>query len=101
VTDLGNLAYSAAHAGLTTRAEVVARRALRLAETHDLEPEVAAFARLTLAIALSKRGRPADEVRTLVDEALVQLGTRSAPTERKIITELARAHGWDDLDRPD
>jgi eukaryotic-like serine/threonine-protein kinase len=90
VLPLANLAHNRLLLGQREKAQADAQRALDLATMHQIKDDIRAFARIVLAKVLAVRDRDPDRVRTLVEEALTELGDLPAPDERRLLGDIDR-----------
>jgi len=99
-TAVANLAHNHLMVNEVDRALVYAKRALLLADDPSVTPVDRAFTRLVLAVVLDKKGGESVRVRELFDLAQEAVNDAAAPSERKLLAELAKKHGWEVIARP-
>ena len=92
--DRANLAYALADAGRMDEALRHAQRAFVTGTGPTRAADGRAFVRIVLARVLLDVDRPAHtkQARALVRQAVIELGDLAAPTERRLIAELAAKH---------
>ena len=93
-TPVGNLAHNLLELGELDRALAAANRALLVADAPSVAPMERAFVRLVMAKVLSTRGDDLPRAKDLFERAQAAFGEEEAPTERKLLAELAKRHGW-------
>lgn len=101
VVPLANMAHNRIVLNDLATALAEAERGVAIAERHEVRDDVRAFARAVLAKVLTRRAEDPDRVRTLFDQALRELHDLPARTERKLLDEVARTHGWPEVSTPE
>ena len=88
VVPLANTAHNRLQVGDTAGARIDAERALDLATTHERKDDVRAFSRIVLAKILAVQQQDAERVRSLVSQAVTELGDLPAPAERRLLADI-------------
>ncbi|MEM9457023.1 MAG: serine/threonine-protein kinase [Myxococcota bacterium] len=91
---LSNTAQNHRALGNLDQALALAEHAVQIADSRSIAPIDRSFAQLVLALVLSDRNENLERARELFEEAQRAFVDQDAPSERYLLSMLAKRHGW-------